>query len=83
MNMLFKTPQEAIAACEAENERAWQEYLTTNHIDPATAPEACAAAQAVFRQGYMAGAKFVSSVIVDRLMAQAKKHIIQPDQPQT
>jgi len=79
MNMLFKTPQEAIAACEAENERAWQEYLTTNHIDPATAPEACAAAQAVFRQGYMAGAKFVSSVIVDKLMTHGKTHIIEPD----
>jgi hypothetical protein len=79
MNMLFKSPQEAIAACDAENERAWQEYLTTNHIDPAKAPEACAAAQAVFRAGYMAGAKWVSGAIIEKMMAHGKKHVIEPD----
>jgi len=77
--MSYKTPQEAIAACEAENERAWQEYLTTNHIDPTKAPEACAAAQAVFRAGYMAGTKWVVGTIVEKMMAHDKKHIIEPN----
>jgi len=79
MNILFKTPQEAIAACEAENERAWQEYVKMSNLNPAQAPEAFAAAQAIFRVGYMAGAKFVSSVIVDKLVAHGKTHIIEPN----
>ena len=80
MNMLFNTPQEAIAACEAENERAWTEYLKVNNIDPALAPEACEAAKSVFRAGYMAGARFVSGVIVDKMVAHSKKHVIEPNQ---
>jgi hypothetical protein len=81
MNMLFKSSKEAIDACNADNDRAWQEYLVTNHIDPSKAPEAAAAAQAVFRAGYMAGAKWVSGAIIEKMMAHGKKHIIQPDQP--
>jgi hypothetical protein len=79
MNMLYNTPQEAIAACEAENERTWQEYLKLNNIDPTKAPEACEAAKAVFRSGYMAGARFVSGVIVEKMVAHSKTHIIEPD----
>ena len=81
MNLLFKSPEEAIAACEAENEHTWQEYLKTNNIDPSKAPEACEAAKAVFRAGYMAGARFVSGIIVEKLVAHSKNHIIEPNQP--
>ena len=80
MNMLFNTPQEAIAACEAENERTWQDYLKLNNSDPSKAPEACEAAKAVFRAGYIAGARFVSGVIVQKMVAHSKNHIIEPDQ---
>ena len=80
MNLLFNTPQEAIAACEAENERTWQEYLKTNNIDPTKAPEACEAAKTVFRAGYMAGARFVSGVIVEKMVAHSKNHTIDPKQ---
>ena len=76
---MYKTPQEAIAACEAEFERSWQEYLKVNNLDPDKAPEACAAAKAVYRAGYMAGARFVSGALVEKMMAHGKKHIIQPD----
>lgn len=78
--MTFTTPQEAIAACEAENERAWQEYLKVNKLDASKAPEACEAAKSVFRAGYMAGARFVSGALVEKLMAHGKTHVIQPDQ---
>ncbi len=77
----FKTPEEAIAACDAECERAWQEYLTTNKLDPAKAPEAAAAAYHVFRQGYMAGARFVSGIIMTKMMTHGKTHIIEPSKP--
>jgi hypothetical protein len=78
--MTYKTPQEAIAACEAECERSWSDYLKNNNLDPDKAPEACAAAKHVFRAGYMAGARFVSSAIVEKLMTHGKTHVIQPDQ---
>ena len=78
--MIYTTPLEAIAACEAEHERAWTEYLKVNNLDPSTAPEACEAAKSVFRAGYMAGARFVSGALVEKLMAHGKTHIIQPDQ---
>lgn len=77
--MTYKTPQEAIAACEAENERAWEEYVKMSNLNPAQAPDAFNAAKAIFRAGYMAGAKFVSSVIVEKLMAHGKTHIIEPN----
>lgn len=70
--MDFKTPQEAIAACEAEYERSWKEYLTVNKIDPTLAPKAVEAARTVFRAGYMAGARFVSGAIVSRMQMHSK-----------
>ena len=76
---MFKTPQEAIQACENEFERSWQDYLKVNNLDPEKAPEACAAAKAVYRAGYMAGARFVSGAIVEKMMAHGKTHIIHPD----
>lgn len=76
--MTYKTPQEAIAACEAENERAWNEYLKVSNLDPNANPAATAAAKAIFRAGYMAGARFVSGAIVEKLMTHGKTHIIDP-----
>ena len=78
MNMLYNTPQEAIAACEAENERSWQEYLKGCPIDATTSPEIIASIQSVFRAGYMAGARFVSGALVEKLMTHGKTHIIEP-----
>ena len=80
---MFKTPQEAIAAFEAESARSWEEYLKVNNLDPAQAPEACEAAKAVFRAGFVSGARFVSGALVEKLMAHGKTHIIQPDNPPT
>lgn len=77
--MNYKTPQEAIAACEAEHERTWNEYLKVNNLDASKAPEACKAAKAVFRAGYMAGARFVSGAIVEKMMSHEKPHIIEPN----
>lgn len=79
--MLFKSPEEAINACNEECNRCWEEYLKVNKLDPSANPEACAAAQSVFRQGYMAGAKWVSGAIIEKMMTHAKKSIIQPDEP--
>ena len=76
--MNYKTPQEAIAACEAENDRAWNEYVKMSNLDPANAPEAFAAAKAIFRAGYMSGARFVSGILVEKLMSHGKTHIIEP-----
>jgi len=80
--MNYKTPQEAIAACEAENERSWQAYLKVSNLDPTANPAATEAAKAIFRAGYMAGARFVSGALVEKLMAHGKTHIIDPAPPQ-
>lgn len=77
--MTYKTSQEAIAACEAENERAWQEYLKMSNLDATGNPEAAEAARCIFRSGYMAGARFVSGAIVEKLMSHGKTHIIEPN----
>jgi hypothetical protein len=75
--MNYKTPQEAIAACEAENERAWNEYLKVNRLDPKF-PEPGVAAKTIFRAGYMAGVRFVSRALVEKLMSQSNPHITEP-----
>jgi len=76
MNMPFKSPQEAIDACEAESLRAWQEYLVTNKLDPEKSPKACAAAHRVFHAGYIAGAKWVSGAIIEKMMANDNPNLI-------
>lgn len=74
----YKTPQEAIAACDAECERSWEEFTKANNLDPSLAPEAFAIAKHVFRQGYMSGARFVSGVIVKKMTDHAQQAAIDP-----
>ena len=78
---VFKTPQEAIAACDAAGEVAWAEFSKVNNIKPEIDPAACNIARQVFRAGYMAGAKFVSGYIVSNIQKHAKNSIIQPNEP--
>ena len=87
MNTPFNSSTDAINACNAEAERAWQEYVVINKLDAkslqaldSTIPDAetskaLSAAKDIFRYGYFAGAKWVSSSIVRTMQAkeQAKK----------
>jgi|FAXJ01.1.fsa_nt_gi hypothetical protein len=75
--MNYKTPQEAIAACEAENERAWNEYVKMSNLSPDKAPDAFAAAKAIFRAGYMSGARFITGAILKQL-TQNEHLIVEP-----
>lgn len=68
MTTPFKTPQDAINACNVECDRAWAEYIAINKIDPTVAPEAIAAAKQVFSEGYYAGARWVSGTIVQNFI---------------
>jgi hypothetical protein len=77
MTTAFKTPQDVINACNVECERAWNEYLKINNIDPVLAPEAVAAAKQVFNDGYYAGARWVSGTIVQNLINSNKLNIPQ------
>lgn len=74
---MFKTPEEAIEACHAACEDAWNTFIQVNKLDPAVSPEAFAIAKKVFFQGYMMGARFVSGYIVSQ-MTNAK---MQPPTP--
>lgn len=78
---MFKTPEEAIAACDAECERAWQEYLTANKIDSTKVDDIVnQTAKNLFRQGYMAGARFISGLIVKKMVDHGQTHIIEPNE---
>lgn len=77
--MNYKTPQEAIAACDAEFERSWDEFAQTNNLQANMAPEAFAIGKMVFRAGYMSGAKFVSGVIVKKMVDHAAQSKIEPE----
>lgn len=68
--MKYNSPEEAIAACNAECENAWKMFTKVNKIDESVAPDAVAVAKRVFQQGYMAGARFVSGVIVEKMIEQ-------------
>lgn len=66
--MKYNSPQEAIEACDAECERAWEAFTKVNNLDPSMAPDAFLIAKKVFRQGYMAGARFISEIIVQKMI---------------
>jgi hypothetical protein len=61
---MYKTPQEAIQACEEECERTWGDFIKSKNLDPEKIPEPVKAA---YRVGYLAGARFVTGVIVSKL----------------
>ena len=73
---LFTSPEEAINACNAECDRAWNQYITAQKLDITKAPQAAEAARRVFSAGYFAGARWVSDAIVKQMMSK------QPTQPQ-
>ena len=65
----FKTPEEAIAACDAECEDSWKTFTQSHKIDEVQDPIAYGAAKIVFRAGYICGARYVSGFIVKNLQA--------------
>ena len=77
--MIFKTPQEAIAACDKAGEDAWTEFSQLNNIKEETDPVAYNITKQVFRVGYMAGAMFISSYIVTNMQKHAQTKVITPN----
>ena len=69
MNTPFTTPDEAINACNAECDRAWNQYIISQKLDIAKAPQAAEAARRVFAAGYFAGARWVSETVVKQMMS--------------
>jgi hypothetical protein len=70
--MIFKTPQDAIAASDAECVRVWKEFAKNNSINDKISPDL----YPIFRHGYMAGASFISSLVIKH-----KSAIQQPKDP--
>jgi len=70
----YKTPAEAIAACDAECEVSWQAFAKGNGIEEVIDPIAYGVAKMVFRAGYMNGARYVSGFIVSNLAKHAKEN---------
>lgn len=79
---LFKTPEEAIAACNAVEETAWKSFTDVNNIKEETDNVAYAITRKVFHAGFASGAGFVSNYIVSNMRKHAQNPVIQPD-PQT
>jgi hypothetical protein len=77
---MYKTPQEAIAACEAECVRSWEEFVKLHMLNTPENAKSMEAGKAIFRVGYMSGARFVSGAMVEKLMAHGKTHVIQPNE---
>ena len=71
MSALFTTPEDAINACNAECDRAWNQYIFSQKLDIAKAPEAAEAAKRVFAAGYFAGARWVSDAILKQMPKQS------------
>ena len=61
----FKTPEEAIKACNDASEEKWLEFATKNNIVEEVNPTAYRVAKRVFIAGFMSGASFVSSYIIN------------------
>jgi hypothetical protein len=64
---LFKTPEEAITACDAECLVTWSKFAAVNHIKPEIDEVAYEIAKNVFSAGFMSGAKFVTGHLVSSL----------------
>ena len=69
----FKSPEEAINACNEGCEREWETFSKSVKLDETKDPTTYNATKSIFRMGYMAGAKWVSSTIVQRMMSSATK----------
>ncbi len=75
---LFKTPEEAIAACDAANETAWRHFAEANNITEEIDKVAYHITRKVFHAGFAAGAGFVSNYIVSNMKRHAENPIIDP-----
>ncbi len=70
-NPLFPSPTEAINACNANCDKEWEHFAKMLKLDHKTDPKTYAASKDLFRAGYMAGAKWVTGAIVQKMMAQS------------
>ena len=79
--MIFKTPQDAIDACNKDCEQAW-----INHIKSTMKPgkgfdpndPGYKVAKSFFGAGYMAGAAFVSSLVAKKIKIVAAAESTKP-----
>lgn len=69
---LFKSPSEAVDACNASLEAEWSIFAESVKLDEAKDPNTYKAIKDVFRAGYMAGAKWVTGTFVQSLVASGK-----------
>jgi hypothetical protein len=77
---LYKSPTEAINACNDACEKEWEICAAAIKLNESKDPTTYNATKSVFRAGYMAGAKWVSGAIVENMMIKAAR---QPKQPNT
>ena len=67
---VFKSPEEAIKACNDACDAAWAEFAMVNKFDESKLPApALNAAKDMFRRGYYAGARWVTNSIVKQMPA--------------
>ena len=64
MKNIFNTPQEAIVACESEFLVAWSKFAIANNIIPEVNAKANELTKNLFKAGFMNGAEFVISHIL-------------------
>lgn len=64
---MYKTPNEAICAYEAEFEESWKKFLEDNKLNSGLTSDSQAIGKIVFRAGYMAGAKFVTNAFISKI----------------
>jgi hypothetical protein len=67
--MIFKSQEEAIAACNARCQEAFEEFIAATTVKGANVDRASRAfktAQDVFTFGFMRGAEFVTSVVIQQ-----------------
>ena len=65
----FKSPTEAINACNDACNTEWEICAAALQLVESKDPATYNATKSVFRAGYMAGAKWVSGAIVEKMMA--------------
>lgn len=65
---IFKTQEEAVAACNARCQEAFEEFIAATTVKGTNVDRASRAfktAQDVFTFGFMRGAEFVTSVVIN------------------
>ena len=84
--MIFKTPQDAIDACNKDCEQAWVHHLKST-INPGKGLDpnepGYKVAKSFFGAGYMAGAAFVSSLVAKKIKTAAAEEPTKPESKST